>query len=149
MGVVQENLLILALPVYEERIPIFLRRYLSSIKGNGQPAVVVGVYGNVGYGIILREMQELLNLNRFVTVAGGAFVGEHSFSTDIFPIAAGRPDPSDLILATEFGYEIRNRLASYHEEGSKTNKRLPGNLPILARVLPENSSRFFADIPQF
>lgn len=145
---VKEDLLILALPVYEERIPIFLRDYLLSIKGYGQPAVVVGVYGNVGYGIILQEMQELLNQKGFITIAGGAFVGEHSFSHKQLPIAIGRPNVSDLLKAKQFGLELKNKLETNHDNGKTYEQKLPGTLPFMARVLPQNSSSFFADIPQ-
>ena len=149
LGEITEDLLLLALPVYEERIPIFLKEYLSTIKGNGQPAVVVGVYGNVGYGIILQEMQDLLNQKGFKTVAGGAFVAEHSFSHEELPIAVGRPNNSDLLRAEQFGLELKNKLENYHDTGVPSQKKLPGALPIMARILPQNSSRFFADIPQF
>ncbi len=148
LGEIKEDLLILALPVYEERFPFFLREYLFSIKGYGQPAVVVGVYGNVGYGIILQEMQELLNQNGFVTVAGGAFVGEHSFSHEELPIAIGRPNASDLLKAKQFGVELQNKLETNHDSGKTYDQKLPGALPLIARILPQNSSNFFADIPQ-
>lgn len=149
LGEITEDLLLLALPVYEERIPIFLRDYLSTIQGCGQPAVVVGVYGNVGYGIILQEMQDILNQRGFKTVAGGAFVAEHSFSHTALPIAVGRPNVLDLLRAEQFGQEIKQKLETFHDTGVPSEKKLPGALPIMARILPQNSSGFFADIPQF
>ena len=43
-------------------------------------------------------------------IAGATFIGEHSYSTDEHPIAAGRPNDSDLALATEFGTQIIEKI---------------------------------------
>lgn len=43
-------------------------------------------------------------------IAGATFIGEHSYSTDEHPIAAGRPNDSDLALATEFGKKIIEKI---------------------------------------
>ena len=40
-----------------------------------------------------------------------AFVGEHSYSTERTPIAAGRPDGQDLAAAEAFGRAVRRKLA--------------------------------------
>ncbi len=47
----------------------------------------------------------------FVPVAAAAFVGEHSYSTERTPIAAGRPDGQDLAAAEAFGRAVRRKLA--------------------------------------
>lgn len=148
LGTVKEDVLVLALPVYEERMPVFVKQYLGTIQGIGQPAVVVGVYGNIGYGIILTEMQDFLSDKGFVTVAGGAFIGEHSFSHESFPIAAKRPDRDDLDRASQFGAEIVEYLKIYPNNGFDATAKLEGKLPLMARILPPNSSGFFAQVPQ-
>lgn len=56
-------------------------------------------------------------------VAAGAFVGEHSYSTPATPIAQGRPDARDLIAATAFGAQVREKLA---KTGPSPGKN-PGN----------------------
>ena len=43
------DLLLLGMPVYEERIPSIILPLLKKLKGRGQPALVVAVYGNVGF----------------------------------------------------------------------------------------------------
>ncbi len=148
IGEINEDVLVLALPVYEERIPLFLKEYLETIQGSGQPAVVVGVYGHVGYGITLSEMQVFLNERGFVTIAGAAFIGEHSFSHEAFPIAAKRPDRDDLNLANQFGTEVREYLQTYPENGFDPVAKLDGRLPLMSKMLPPNSSHLFAEIPQ-
>lgn len=149
IGIISEDLLILALPVYEERIPPFVQDSLNSMIGQGQPAIAIGVYGNVGFGVILPEMQTLLKQRGFVTIAGAAFVGEHSFSHDKLPVAVGRPNAEDLLHAKKFGNEIAEYLQSYPDNGFDPKRLLNGKLPLMARILPANSSKLFADFPYY
>jgi ferredoxin len=64
-----------------------------------------------------------------VVIAGGAFLGEHSYSIPEYPIAAGRPDAADLLKAEEFGREIMELFRSISEPGDITLPELPGNRP--------------------
>lgn len=48
----------------------------------------------------------------FVPVAAAAFVGEHSYSTARWPIAAGRPDGDDCAEAEAFGRVVAAKLAA-------------------------------------
>jgi hypothetical protein len=45
-----------------------------------------------------------------IPIAAGAFIGEHSFSSDKRPIALGRPDQHDLSQAEAFGRTIKEKL---------------------------------------
>jgi hypothetical protein len=56
------------------------------------PAVVVAVYGNREYEDALLELKIFAEAAGFRPIAAGVFLGEHSFSTQDMPIAAGRPD---------------------------------------------------------
>ena len=47
------------MPVYEEKIPKIVYPFLTSLKGNGKPVVLVGVYGNIGDGIALNELYSI------------------------------------------------------------------------------------------
>ncbi len=62
---VNSDLVLLAVPIYGEKIPPFLFKFLQQIKGNGTPLAVVAVYGNMGFGISLNQFKELAETNRF------------------------------------------------------------------------------------
>ena len=48
------DIVLIGVPVYEEKIPEIVYPFLSNLKGNGKPVIFVGVYGNIGDGIVLR-----------------------------------------------------------------------------------------------
>ena len=89
------ELAIVGAPVYGGRIPPEAARRLRRVKGNLTAAVVVVVYGNRVYEDALLELRDLVTETGFVPVAAGAFLGEHSFSTEAVPLAHGRPDAQD------------------------------------------------------
>lgn len=62
--------------------------------------------GNRNYDDALIELRNILEQDGFRTVAGGAFVSEHSFSKTL---AAGRPDAKDLASMQEFGSKNRRK----------------------------------------
>ena len=82
-------------------------------KGDNTPAIIVVLYGNRDYEDALLELRDSVKQLGFVPVAGGAFIGEHSYSTEQFPTAAGRPDVSDIQIASEFGKNIIKLLNQY------------------------------------
>lgn len=139
------NLLLLGVPVYEEHIPSVVRPILENLAGKNQNAIIIAVYGNVGYGLALQEMEYLLTSKGFTVIAGAAFIGEHSFSHARFPIAENRPDKADLELAHNFGCSIAEKLAS----PSPSTCVFPGHLPLMSRILPEGSAAKFAHLPDF
>lgn len=65
----------------------------------------------------------------FIPVAGGAFIGEHSYSTEEFPTAAGRPDVSDIQIAVEFGKNIIKQLDQYTDITKVPALQVKGNFP--------------------
>ena len=65
-------------------------------------------YGNRNFDDSLVELRDLLEADGFRTVAAGAFIGEHSFSTTL---AAGRPDQTDLERAARFADGILEKLS--------------------------------------
>lgn len=86
-------------------MPNVLLPYLTEkVKGNGAYAVPVVSFGNRNYDDALIELRNILEQDGFRTVAGGAFVSEHSFSKTL---AAGRPDAKDLASMQEFGAKSR------------------------------------------
>ncbi|MBN1978133.1 MAG: 4Fe-4S binding protein [Anaerolineae bacterium] len=105
------ELAIVGAPVYGGRLPPDAAQRLRRLKGNDTPAVVVVVYGNREYEDALLELNDLAAEAGFIPVAGGAFIGEHSFDSEAMPIATGRPDEQDLKKAAEFGRAIRQKVA--------------------------------------
>lgn len=103
----QEDIVIIGVPVYAGRVPNVLLKYLNTIKGNGALAIAVVVYGNRNYDDALIELKDILELNGFIVLAAGAFIGEHSFSKIL---AKNRPDEKDLSIVQEFGNEIYKKL---------------------------------------
>lgn len=118
----QEDLLILGAPVYAGRIPAILQPFLSSLRGRNTPAIIVSVYGNRHYEDSLLEMQDILQEAGFITIAAGAFIGEHSYSR---LAAAGRPDSRDLQLAGVLAAKAAQKL----QDGIFQPVKLPGNYP--------------------
>ena len=88
---------------------------LASVRGNNTPAVIVVVYGNRAYEKSLMELDYWAIQQGFKVIAGATFIGEHSYSTEKYPVAAGRPDERDLTLAADFGKQISDKIASAAE----------------------------------
>lgn len=107
-----KGITLIAAPVYAGRISKTAVERISLFKGDGSPAIVVAVYGNRHYEDALAELQDIADQAGFHTIAAAAFVGEHSYSRNNMPIAAGRPDQEDLTIAFEFGTAIAQKLTS-------------------------------------
>lgn len=105
-----ETLLVVAVPVYGGKVaPPALKR-MSGLKLSGAPVVLVALYGNRAYEQALMELEGFVTGKEGQVVAAGAFVGEHSYSVEAYPVAAGRPDVQDLEVAEAFGRDIRSKL---------------------------------------
>ena len=108
----QDALAIIGAPVYGGRIPPEAVVRLRRLRAHETPAGIVVVYGNRAYEDVLLELRDLVIEQGFIPIAAAAFIGEHSYSTEVTPIAHGRPDVLDLAQAQEFGALIRDRLAA-------------------------------------
>lgn len=106
----EDELAIIAAPVYSGRIPPVAVARIKKLKGNNTPAVLVAVYGNRAFEDALLELKDITTELGFKMVAGAAFIGQHSFDSPDTPIATGRPDASDIKKAKEFGAKVINRL---------------------------------------
>jgi len=143
-----KEILILGVPVYEERIPEILERTLTKLKGEEQAIILVALYGNIGEGIALKQLKALAEQGGFKVVGAASFIGEHSFSTSKLEIAQGRPDRADLKQAEEFGKRIAKKLKNSADIHKLPELKIEGKLPLIAKVLPRNSARFFAQKPK-
>lgn len=104
------HIVLFAVPVYGGHpAPTALAR-MHDLHGDGTPAVIVVVYGNRAFEHAAEELAAFVAERGFRPIAAAAFVGEHSYSSDTHPIAAGRPDASDLAQAIAFGTAVRRKL---------------------------------------
>lgn len=98
------DLVVFGCPTYAGRLPNLIMPFVrDGFVGGGALGVPVALYGNRNFDDSLMELRNLMEANGFHTVAGGAFVGEHSFSTTL---GAGRPDGEDLAAAAGFAAAI-------------------------------------------
>lgn len=136
-----EELVVVGCPVYGGRVPLEAEQRLRKLKGNETPVVPVVVYGNRAYEDALLELSDLVSEQGFKPVAAGAFIGEHSYSTPLEPIASGRPDSEDLEEAGEFGEKLHEKLSASSRLQSNTVLTIPGNRPYRPRSALESPSR--------
>lgn len=108
--IARDALTVIAVPVYGGRVAPLAMERLRGIRSTGSPAVLVVVYGNRAYEKALMELDAFVSERGFKVIAGATFVGEHSYSTELHPIAPGRPDASDLQYAEEFGAKLRAKI---------------------------------------
>lgn len=129
LEVKEDELLLVAVPVYMARVPALINKYLNNIKAHKTPVVCVVVYGNRTYGNALLELADILIGTDCIPIAGGAFIGEHSFSSANLPIAESRPNADDLEYAIDFGRRIRKKLQSVSPIDNINDIKIPGNHP--------------------
>ena len=116
----ENDALMAVLPVYAGRVPQISLERLSALKGSGQKAVAVVVYGNREYEDALLETRDALEANGFFVVAAAAFIAEHSI---VRSIAAGRPDAEDEAICRQFAADVMAKA------DDAAPVRVPGNTP--------------------
>ena len=118
----EEELLLVARPVYAGRVPKLAVERLARLQGKGQQAVAVVVYGNRAYDDALLELKDSLEELGYEVVAAAACIAEHSV---LRTIAAGRPDQEDVALAQSFAQRVVAKLAA----GGAGELQVPGKHP--------------------
>lgn len=126
---IEEELCVVAVPVYGGRVPKVAAQRLARFKGNHAPVIPVVIYGNRDYEDALRELCDLLSGQGFTPFAAGAFIGEHSFSRPDLPIAEGRPDKADHDCAVAFGRKALEKLHLAADIEVLTPPQVKGNFP--------------------
>lgn len=136
------DLVVLGTPVIAGRVPNVLLPYLNDkIRGTGAIGVPVVSFGNRNYDDALIELRNIMEAKGFQTIAGGAFVSEHSFSRKL---GAGRPDAQDIAQLTAFGEKIAEKVNSGWEyEGPAFVK---GEEPIRPYFTPRDRHEAAIDI---
>jgi ferredoxin len=128
-----DDLLVIGAPVYAGRLPATAVARFRGLRGNGGPAVVAAVYGNRAFEDALVELEDIVAKAGFRPLAGGAFIGEHSYHTETIPIAPGRPDAADIARVEAFGGELRKLLDGISGDDI-VSPDLPGNRPYRERL---------------
>ena len=122
----EEDVCLIAVPVYGGRVPEAALRGLRVMKGNGIPTVLMAVYGNRAADDALLELRDEVYACGFHVVAAIEAVAAHS----LFPeYGAGRPDEQDAAELAAFAGHIVQKL-----EGETLGEpaRLPGHRPFRA-----------------
>ena len=98
----KNDIAVIGVPSYSGRVPKLASQYLSELSANNIPAIIICVYGNRAYEDTLIELKNICSESGFSVIGAGAFIARHS----IFPnVAEGRPDPTDIEAARNFGQE--------------------------------------------
>lgn len=139
---IDDGLTIIGAPVYAGRVPPEAAGRIRQFKADGTPTVLVVLYGNREFEDALRELKDLAVEAGFRPIAGGAFIGEHSFADSKFPIARRRPDHKDIEKCSEFGALIREKVQIVDSIDSIPIPDFPGNFPyrdptLLKDICPE------------
>lgn len=123
-----DDMVVLCAPVYGGRMPRIAKARMDEMAGHNTPCVLIAVYGNRAFEDALCDMADFATMHGFVTVGAAAFVGEHSYSTSVTPIAVGRPDAIDIKEAFDLGLKLGTKygcgrlksvdVASLHDEPS-------------------------------
>ena len=116
----ENDALMAVLPVFAGRVPQISLERLSALKGNGQKAVAVVVYGNREFDDALLETKNALEAGGFQVIAAAAFIAEHSI---VRSIATGRPDGSDEALCRQFAADVMAKA------DDAATVQVPGNIP--------------------
>lgn len=121
------DLVVFGTPVYAGRVPNLLIKYVASVQGQGALAVPVVCYGNRNYDDALMELRNTLQAGGFHPVAGAAFSCQHAFSETQ---NAGRPDISDLTIATGFADQVFHKVEAIADPAALSPVPVPGNDPV-------------------
>jgi ferredoxin/flavodoxin len=124
-----DELVIIGAPVYGGRLPVDAIKRFKQLKASNTLAILIVVYGNREFEDALLELKNLAIELGFNPVAGGAFIGEHSFATEDIPIANGRPDSADVQVAMDFGVKIKDKVTALQSPDAQMELEIPGRFP--------------------
>ncbi len=131
----ENDVCIVAAPVFGGRVPMPAIPNIRKLKGNGAKAVLIAVYGNRAYEDALLELKDTASLAGFCCVAGVAAVAQHSIMNQF---AAGRPDLRDEEELIEFSERIKGIT---EQNTVESELWVPGNDPYkeykVVPVIPE------------
>lgn len=117
-----EEILIVGVPAFGGRVPETVVQRLQNLHGNQTPAIAVVTFGNRAFDDTLLELQDILQEQGFVVVAGIGAVTEHSI---MHRFGKDRPTTDDCKQLCAFGEQIK----AHMENGIQPAKNIPGNRP--------------------
>ena len=88
----EDDLAVIAMPVFAGRVPALAVERLRMINPHGAKCAVIAVYGNRAYDDALLELQDVATEMGFRVIAAVGAVAEHSI---IRRYGKGRPDAAD------------------------------------------------------
>jgi ferredoxin len=124
-----DEFVIIGAPVYGGRLPVDAINRFKQLKASKTLAILIVVYGNREFEDALLELKNLAIELGFNPVAGGAFIGEHSFATMDVPIANGRPDGLDVQKAMDFGAKVKDKVTALPSPDDRIDLDIPGRFP--------------------
>jgi ferredoxin len=127
-----DELVIIGAPVYGGRLPVDAINRFKQLKASNTLAILIVTYGNREFEDALLELKNLAIELGFNPVAGGAFIGEHSYATKDVPIANGRPDNQDVQLAMDFGAKIKDKVTALQSPDALVDLKVSGRFPYVA-----------------
>ena len=121
----REDIVIVGVPVYGGRIPSIVNESLEKFMGDETLLIPIVTYGNRAYEDALLELNNVFNKNGFVSIAAGAFIGEHSYTSKV---AKDRPNKADLDEAVQYGKQVAKKILDL--KSSKVEPiEIPGQMP--------------------
>jgi ferredoxin len=127
-----DELVIIGAPVYGGRLSVDAIKRFKQLKANNTLAILIVLYGNREFEDALLELKNLTLELGFYPIAGGAFIGEHSYATEEVPIANGRPDRLDLQQAIGFGVKVNDKVTALQLSDAHIDLEIPGRFPYKA-----------------
>ena len=124
-----DELVIIGAPVYGGRLPVDAVNRFKQLKASKTLTILIVVYGNREFEDALLELKNLAIELGFIPIAGGAFIGEHSFASKEVPIANGRPDSLDIQKAMDFGSKIKDKVSGLQSSDAPFDLEVPGSFP--------------------
>ena len=118
----EDDLVVIAMPVYAGRVPALAVERLRMIDSHKAKCVVVAVYGSRAYDDALLEMQDVATEMGFRVIAAVGAIAEHSI---IRKYGKGRPDADDEQMLRQFGADIMRKA----QGDSGIIPQVPGNRP--------------------
>ncbi|MBC2575108.1 EFR1 family ferrodoxin [Peptostreptococcus canis] len=125
------DILVLAVPTIAGRVPNLLLPYLSKIKAKNSLGVPIVTFGNRNFDDSLIELSRLMEEGGCNIIAGGAFIGEHSFSEIL---AKNRPDQEDFIVLDNFAKKVAQKILS----GDYSRVEIDGEIPFRPYFTPRD-----------
>lgn len=126
-----KDLVLCGLPTIAGRVPNLMLPYLERIQGNGAKGIAIMTFGNRSYDDSLMELYQIMKAQDIQVLAGGAFVGEHSFSKIL---AKGRPDLKDLEICDEFAQKVGEKI----KNKDWSEPKIKGNWPLSPYYTPRD-----------